>query len=476
MTPAGRPLVAVASAAGSYPGEAPFDPDERYPEYPGPVKGASPNPAYRAVRDALALLRTDEEHFGTPSWNPLGHIVKPGDRVFIKPNLVTHEFGRKLSGQAGDLFAVITHPSVVRAIADYVAIALRGRGEILIGDNPSIDADFSRLLAATSLPAVAALYPQRFGVPCTVLDLRPCWCADLADYGVEERMQPLAGDPRGDTVVNLGEGSFFAGCNPLLFRGVYDNRWETIRHHHGDVHEYGVSNSIYESDVFVSVPKLKTHHKVGVTLNVKGLVGTCSRKNYLVHWRIGVPACGGDEYPTGMTMAAQALVVGAHVLGALLPAAVVRRAASLWGAGRARLGVPAFRGAWSGNDTCWRMAADLYQVLMTRPRRCFTVIDGITAGEGNGPFCPSPKPARTVIASEDLLLADCAAVRLMGFDLVPIKHLTALLDRQGRRLDAVEIAATDRGLTDLLRGFPQRRLAFAPPTGWEHLRPRSETS
>ena len=43
---------------------------------------------------------------------------------------------------------------------------------------------------------------------------------------------------------------------------------------------------------------MKTHQKVGATLNLKGLVGTISNKNQLVHWQVGYPEINGDECPT----------------------------------------------------------------------------------------------------------------------------------------------------------------------------------
>ena len=106
------------------------------------------------------------------------------------------------------------------------------------------------------------------------------------------------GDPKGVSVVNLGKESLLYGLNPSLFRGVFsDDRAETVNAHKGENQLYGISNSIFKADVFISIPKLKSHHKVGTTLNLKGLVGTMGIKNYLVHWRMGFPFIGGDEYP-----------------------------------------------------------------------------------------------------------------------------------------------------------------------------------
>ena len=479
------PSVSVAWSDGGYPATPGFDPDTAYPEYPGEVGPKGTNPVYDAVRRALRDLGLDRDHFDTAAWNPLGDVVRPGDRVVVKPNLVTHEF-RASCGFAGDLFSVITHPSVVRAIADYAAIALRGQGSLVIADNPSIDADFDALLEASRLKALEEVYPQLFGIDCAVLDLRPRRTADLAYYGYRSKTTPLAGDPLGDTILDLGRHSFFQGLNPLLFRGVFNNRWETIRHHLGSRHRYSVSNTMLDADVFISVPKLKTHHKVGATLNIKGLVGINSNKNHLVHWRIGFPRTGGDEYPEPPRSIDYLVVSCRHLLLDLLPEGLTLR---LRGALKntplsvllndiGGVSFRAYRGAWSGNDTCWRMAADLYNVYIRdlarhrtppgRPLRVFSVIDGITAGEGNGPFCPSSRNANVIIAGENLLAVDAVACRLMDFSAHRIPYLRNLLLQEDWSLDDLSVVVggdRDEGFFDTRR----RYLDFRPPLGWEAL-------
>ncbi len=459
--------VAISRGEAVYPVEFPYDAETRYPEYRGQA-GQVQNPAYRGVRKSLELLGYDADHFGTAEWNPLGHLIRPGDCVFIKPNLVTHEYGRKKERLTGDVFSVITHPSVVRAVADYAAIALKGKGQLIIGDNPSIDADFSRLMELTRLDRFSEYYKRVYGLECRVLDLREKWCDDLRNYGVESKMKPLAGDPKGDVIVNLGETSFFQGINSLLFRGVYDNRWDTIRHHHGSKHEYSISRSIYEADVYISIPKLKTHHKVGATLNIKGLVGACSKKNYLVHWRIGFPEWGGDEYGAAQRPLDPLRLFLRHLAGNMVPQTV--RGWFKGGRLEGMFQAPGYRGAWEGNDTCWRMAADLYQALRTRDRKYFSVIDGIVAGEGNGPFCPTAKPAGVIIAGEDLVATDCAAVRLMGFDAAVVKYLPALLDRFKIEASRIDIVSRDFTVEGFWGQSESRYLDFQPPSHWDHLK------
>ncbi len=485
MTALTSSQVSVRWARGAYPDTPPFNPDTAYPEYPGEVGLPGSNSAYEAVRNALLGLDLDRENFGTPDWNPLGQIIGPGDRVVVKPNLVTHEY-RRSCGIDGDVFSVISHPSVVRAVADYAALALKGRGTIAIADNPSIDADFDALLEVTQLKTLEAVYPTHYGIECVVRDLRPQRTVDLKHYGYKSKTVTQEGDPLGSTVLNLGRESFFYGLNPFLFRGVFTNRWETIRHHIGSRQRYSVSNTILDADVYISVPKLKTHHKVGATLNIKGLVGINSNKNHLIHWRIGFPKTGGDEFPSPPN-ALDYLVVGLrHALLDVLP-----EGATLWLRDKLKgtsmevlledirgLSFRADRGAWSGNDTCWRMAADLYNLFILdltgyresqiRPLRTFSVVDGIIAGEGNGPFCPTARESRVVIAGENLLDVDAVAARLMDFDISKIKYIHRLMAAQDRSLRDIAVRLPEKSGDDFF-DRKHRYLEFSPPSGWESL-------
>ena len=62
-----------------------------------------------------------------------------------------------------------------------------------------------------------------------------------------------------------------------------------------------ISRTALQSDVFINLPKLKTHKKVGVTLNLKNLVGINGNKNWLPHYAIGSPEENGDQFPSKTT-------------------------------------------------------------------------------------------------------------------------------------------------------------------------------
>ena len=364
------------------------------------------------IETIKAALRRCFYDLGYPSENPLGGIVHPGDNVFIKPNWVASRW-RASCPHKDTLYCVITHPHVIEAVADYVAEALQGEGKIIIGDNPSIDADFKELMEFTEIEKIK----DKYDVPVEILDLRPLVCDDIKNYGKKYLMVEQEGDPAGKVEVNLGKESLLYGLDPSRFRGVFDERDETVASHTGETQLYTYARSLYDADVYISIPKLKTHQKVGATLNLKGLVGTISNKNQLVHWQVGYPENGGDEYPDKNAYEAGQKAKVKH------------------------------RGAWPGNDTIWRMVGDLYKGMKMKERRYFTVIDGIVAGEGQGPFCPTSKNANTLIAGEDLLATDIVATRYMGLNPDKINYLHYFLKNKYDDVSLENIRVFEEGNT-----------------------------
>ena len=92
------------------------------------------------------------------------------------------------------------------------------------------------------------------------------------------------------------------------------------------------------------------------------------------------------------------------------------------------------------------MVGYLYKVMKMKERRYFTVIDGIIAGEGQGPFCPTSKNANTLIAGEDLLAVDIVAVRYMGLNPEKVRYLKHFLDEQYEGISLDNIIVTESGL------------------------------
>ena len=481
-----RSEVAVAAGASHYGDVAPYAPGELYPEYPfaGSTLSTRPNPAYAGVRQALSLLGLDADHLHTPAWNPLREVVKPGDTVVLKPNFVRNF--RETHPDHGN--CIVTHGAILRAVADYVYLALRGEGRLIIADAPQNDADFTALREIAGLDAIQEFYRTHAGFELEVYDLRP-ECACKID-GVIVGHEPLPGDPAGYVKVNLGKHSAFMAVNHLchLLYGAEYDMGELHRHQHDDVHEYLISKTILDADCVISVPKLKTHKKVALTVNLKNLVGINGNKNWLPHHREGTPSQGGDQFADdGMKRRLERSAVAGfkrwfQKLGPLRPVvagpvkALGKRVFGDTNNGTIR------SGNWYGNDTTWRMVADLNRILFYADRegrvhdepvrRFFSVVDGIVGGEGNGPLDPTPRKSECVLAGFNPVAVDLVCARLMGFDSRRIPMLQHALE--DHPLALAGFAATDVDVRSncvefngKLTAIEGPAFAFLPHFGWE---------
>lgn len=493
-------LVAIArTSEARYPATAPFHPDEAYPEYPHERSLVGPrNEAYRAVRESFRLLGLDAANYGTPRWNPLGAIVSPGQRVVIKPNFVIHANQAK---GGGPLEPVVTHPSMLRAVIDYVLVALAGSGSITVADAPQSDCRIDVLKAAMQVEETIGWCAAHAGqVAVAFVDVREIvyrWNAEKGFLDKDDRVLQ-SGDPKGYVDLDLGTLSALEGLDGLdrLYGADYD-RSETITAHKARSHKYRISRTMLDCDVFIHVPKFKVHRKVGITVNLKGLVGINGNKNYIVHHRIGSPAKGGDEYPAEAPAGDQTLFATQRFLvDRLLPRKTKVGDAlyqGLLGAYR-KFVKPWWKpsqgsirgGDWWGNDTAWRMMIDLSIALMyadtdgkvhDRPqRRLFSVVDGIVGGQGEGPLRPDAHESRVVLAGVDPYVVDAVCCRLMGLDFRRLRWLEAAV--RGWELplwpDGVQdvaVATDEPAWRDLPRSVGDSYLAYTTPVGWRPVFP-----
>jgi uncharacterized protein (DUF362 family) len=346
--------------------------------------------------------------------------------VLLKPNWVRGGHPRDPHGWK----YTVTHGSVVRAVGEYVALALKGEGRIVIGDGPQTDSDFWQIAELTGTVAVAQELRRR-GIDVELVDFRKeQW---EARDGVIVGRRELAGDPRGYVAFDLGDRSRLAGhVGAGRYYGAFYDAGEVNRHHTEGRHEYLIAGSAIAADVFINLPKLKTHKKTGVTLNLKNLVGINGDKNWLPHHTEGVPRDGGDQFP-GWTLGRWLELRGGRILRSLamrLPYAGPWLLARAREAGARVLGdtdTVIRSGNWSGNDTTWRMALDLNTILLYgredgtfrdpgQRKPYLSFVDGVLAGEGAGPLNPDPVPAGVLAFGANPAAVDAVCAWLMGFD------------------------------------------------------------
>lgn len=481
--------VAIWRGGTRYPGAAPYHPSVRHPEGPCDATAAEDNPAYEGVRCCLRQLGLDAARFGTREWNPLGGMVPRGGTVVIKPNFVLSRHD-----EGGELFAIVTHPAVLRALVDYAYLAVGPEGRIAIADAPQMDCRFEELMRATGLPVVQEHYRRALGFELDVLDLRGFWL-DMRpgdEAGFTERRQALPGDPLGSAWVDLGRTSAFAGvASSAQFYGADYDRNETIALHHGDTHRYRISRTVLSADLLISVPKLKVHKKVGTTLNAKGLVGITTNKNCLVHYTLGTPGRGGDQFPDGLLTARERFVSAGmrwlfdrllakrsrlHDRAYQALASGYRAVVKPWLGGVAKEKQAFDGGNWHGNDSAWRMVVDLMKIVhyadaegrihADPQRRILSVVDGIVGGENNGPLTPDARPVGVIAAGRNPLAVDLVCTRLIGFDPLRLKWIAALLaGPYFASLGAIEVRSEEESLREMLR-TRDPLLAFRPHPGW----------
>ena len=181
----------------------PYFPPAMFQEYPfSDSRVDKKNETYASLRELLKLLGLDLQNFCKKSWNPLGTFIMPGQTVLLKPNLV-----RDSKIWSSDASGLITHGSLIRAVADYTYIALKGKGRIIIADGPMDDADMDKIIGITGLKKIKDFYKDTAGFDLEIYDLRKEHV--IRRNGEIVNMIPLKGDPAGYTSIDLGAISEF---------------------------------------------------------------------------------------------------------------------------------------------------------------------------------------------------------------------------------------------------------------------------
>lgn len=474
----------------NYPLEAPFNPAESYPEFKflgDSYFVSSQNDVFISVRNLFKMLDFDKENFNKSTWNPFRDMISPGETVVIKPNMVMHETNDLVGAHT-----LCTDSSVIRVIVDYVSLALSGRGKIIIADAPIQGADFEKLLNQLQIKEIRDYCSSLFGISIEIMDLRREWAVlDEETNQILKRLK-LPGDPKGYSVIDLkGESLLQELVGPKVRFSVSDYDDEvTNKNHKDNVHKYMISNTILTADVFINVPKLKTHQKSGLTASLKNIVGINGSKDYLAHHRVGSVKQGGDEY-LELNLYNYLFKETRKLLNENAPVWIWKyvRKVGLFVRDQIKKRKTTDNdnsfligyGGWYGNDTVWRMIYDINKILFlydhrskkltnSSKRKYFTIIDGIICGEANGPLSPQSKNCGLLLAGFDALITDVICSRLMGFDWRKIPMLNnndRLQDVtkfvKGSKLDFI---TNSDFVTQILNGTASKDFNFTPPPGW----------
>lgn len=403
-----------------------FCPGQSYPEYQYEEIAGEENVIYDAVRCIFIDMGYDIQHVGSEEWNPLGFLIKPGQTVLIKPNMVLHKNQKENEG----LDCLITHPSLVRAVADYVLIALKGSGHLIIADAPLQQCDFDAMLHNSGYDKLIEFYKSH-GVDLEFLDLRDVIGRDINGILVQEK--GMAHERC--IAVDVGSYSMFAGYTEEQYSKLRVTNYDPdimSMHHNTEKNEYLIAKPILDADVIINMPKPKTHRKAGITACLKNMIGINTNKEWLPHHQKGGADKGNDEYAkSGLLKSFQGYCADAR--NKAIGHGCNWKAKTWLQLGRAVHGIQRLflkddfsEGSWYGNDTIWRTIADLNMVIRYSDkngkmcsfpvRQVFNIVDMVVSGEGEGPLLPSCKPVGLIVAGEDAVLTDTFIASQMGFD------------------------------------------------------------
>ena len=165
-----------------------------------------------------------------------------------------------------------------------------------------------------------------------------------------------------------------------------DVRATPLRSRFTDLKQLYLPESLYNADLLVSMPKLKTHHWVGVTLSLKNMFGV----------------------------------------------------------------VPGVVYGWPKNILHWQgINNSILDINSSLPLPQFAIVDGIIGMEGNGPLQGQAKSSGVLIFGDDFVAVDATAARLMTLEPQKIEYLAAAgeflgnlnqekIQQVGERLDKLQ--------------------------------------
>jgi uncharacterized protein (DUF362 family) len=152
-----------------------------------------------------------------------------------------------------------------------------------------------------------------------------------------------------------------------------------------------LTRTVVSADVFISLPKLKTHHWAGVTLSLKNLFGT----------------------------------------------------------------LPGICYGWPKNELHWRgIPNSIIDIALTQTPH-LAIVDAIVGMEGDGPLNGTAKPLGALVMGTDLVAVDATCARLMGLPAERITHLALGAFKKLGRIQDAEITQLGEGIATLATPFAQ---------------------
>jgi hypothetical protein len=339
--------------------------------------------------------------------------------------------------------------------------------KIIVGDAPIQSCKWELLLEDPFFLRIKELQ-DKYQVPIQIMDFRRVTFGQdinktkppiseylIFDLGKESELEPITSDKN-------------------LFRVTSYNPDRLTESHCKGTHKYCITKALFDADIIISIPKVKTHQKVGITCALKNLVGINGDKDYLPHHRRGGVDLGGDCYPgkNYLRFWAECSLDNANRNSNLYKYKIWRYlTVILWKLSNPKK-VHSLSAAWYGNDTTWRMVMDLNKIaiwgksdgtISSEPQRTLlSLCDGIIGGQGDGPLNPDPLPLGIISFTNNSYLNDICMGILLGFDIGKIPLLKSAI----KKLDGEDSNIFWNGEKISLEGLKKYSITTIPPPGW----------
>jgi hypothetical protein len=338
-------------------------------------------------------------------------------KILLKPNWVRHSL------KEFDELCLRTNDTFVLAVL--LLVLKLSPEKILLGDAPIQGCYWMKMLTNRFVNEINHL-SKCYGVPIIIKDFRRMtFNPELNELKIDQK-------PLSDFLIfNLGYKSLLEPVTHKTqnkFRVVDYNSKRMAEAHAPGIHKYCLIKELFEYDIIISLPKVKTHQKAGLTAALKNVVGFNGDKDYLPHHRIGGTKMGGDCYPGRNILRhwAELFLDRANQKQGRMGYKFLRKLASaFWKVSIPGIYHDLFAG-WYGNDTTWRMVMDLNKIIIygksdgtissNLQRTVFSLCDGIIGGQGNGPLFPDPLPLGIISFSNNSAINDLCLTSLMNID------------------------------------------------------------
>lgn len=383
--------------------------------------------------------------------------------ILIKPNWVRHSLTKT------DEICLRTNDNLLVAVLEI--ILTKSPKYIVIGDAPIQISHWDGIVSEKLFNKISELSKQ-YNIPIHIRDFRRVTFNPEKNEITQDRKSLNE-----YVIFNTGEKSYLEPISKKRKSGFRVTNYDPDRlaeSHNLGTHKYCITKELFEVDIVLSIPKIKTHEKTAITGALKNLVGVNGDKDYLPHHRVGGTGFGGDCYPGKSVLRRLSEYFrdkANRKQGKRNYRLWILASDIFWIISRPQ-NVHQIAAAWYGNDTTWRMVMDLNIVaefgtkdgkLYEKPqRKIYSLTDGIIAGQGNGPLYPDPLPLGCLSFSNNNALNDTCMAVLMNFDENKIPLL--LNARKSFVSNKTRITINRKEVNE--RALTEYSIKTKPPIGW----------